>query len=155
MLSVVADCAPVWDPRDPAQSRANPSTWQISYNPILHLIDYITEPDGGLGLEYETVIEPVLNAWMAEADLCDERVATASGGTEPRYTSNGWYQFDNEPKDVINAILATCDGWLAEAGDGTLAVKVGVYREPTVTLTQNEIFDFSLSYGQPDEQAVN
>jgi hypothetical protein len=36
-----------------------------------------------------------------------------------------------------------------------LALKVGLYRDPTVTLTDEHILGFSASYGQADEQSVN
>lgn len=155
LLSVVADCAPVWDPRDGAQSRLNPATWLVSTNPVLQLIDYLTRADGGMGLDYDIVIAPNITLWMAEANLCDEPVATASG-TEPRYSSNGWFLFDNGPSDIVGGILATCDGWLAESGDGSLSLVVGVYRIPfDAPLTEKHIFGFALNYGQADEQTVN
>lgn len=155
-LSVVADCAPIWDPRDLAQSRFNPATWKVSFNPVIQLIDYLTRKDGGLGLDFDILFPPErLAEWMTEAYLCDEAVPKADGSTEPRYRSSGWFYFDNKPEDVINNILATCDGWMAEAGDGTLALTVGVYREPDVTITEKHIFGFSLNYGQADEQTVN
>ncbi|MGB3044532.1 MAG: phage tail protein [Xanthobacteraceae bacterium] len=155
VLSVIADCAVVWDPRDGTQSRNDPSTWKVSQNPIIQLMDYLTRADGGLGLDYATIIEPVLNDWMVEAYLCDEAVLKADGTTEFRYRSSIWFQFDNKPEDIINGILSTCDGWLSENGDGTFSVVVGVYREPTVTLTEKHILAFGVSYGQPDEQTVN
>jgi hypothetical protein len=157
VLSVVADCAPVWDPRDGAQSRADTSTWTVSKNPVLQLIDYLTRADGGMGLDYATVIAPNLTAWMVEANLCDELVDTATPGVqEPRYQSNGWFQFDNAPSDVIGSILATCDGWLAESGDGALSITVGVYRAPSgPPLSEKHIFGFALNYGQSDEQLIN
>lgn len=153
--SVVADLSPVWDPRDTSQSRTDEATWQVSYNPVIQLIDYLTRTDGGLGLDYDIIIAPVIDAWKTEADLCDASELKADGSYEPRYESHGWFQFDNKPEDIINAILSTCDGWMCEAGDGTLALKVGVYREPTVTLTEKHILGFSVNYGQADEQAVN
>ena len=155
LLSVVAQCSPIWDPRDPAQVRGNPATWLSSRNPVLQLIDYLTRVDGGVGLDYDTVIAPNLAAWIIEANLCDELVNTATG-TEPRYQSNGWFQFDNNPSDVIGGILATCDGWLAESGDGSLSLVVGVYRVPfDPPITDKHIFGFTLNYGQTDEQTVN
>lgn len=153
--SVVADLSPVWDPRDLTQSRSSEATWQISYNPVIQLIDFLTRVDGGLGLDYDIMLAPVIDQWMEEADICDASVLKADGSYEPRYQSHGWFQFDNKPEDIINAILSTCDGWMCEAGDGTLALKVGLYREPTVTLTEAHILGFSVNYGQADEQAVN
>lgn len=155
VLSVLADCSVVWDPRNPAHDRNDESTWQVSFNPVVQLIDYLTRSDGGLGLDYDTVIAPNLAAWIIEANLCDEIVSTAEGA-EQRYTSSGWFLFDNKPEDVIGGILSTCDGWLAESGDGTLSITVGVYREPAEPpMTEKHIIGFALNYGQADEQLVN
>lgn len=153
--SVVADLSPVWDPRDPTQSRSNEASWKISYNPVIQLIDYLTRSDGGVGLDYGVIIEPVLAQWIEEANVCDAPELRADGSYEARYRSHGWFTFDNKPEDIINGILATCDGWMCEAGDGTIAIKVGYYRDPTVTLTDAHILSFSASYGQADEQSVN
>lgn len=157
VLSVLADCSVVWDPRDPAQLQTDQSTWLVSFNPVIQLIDYLTRSDGGMGLDYNTVIAPNLANWIAEANLCDEIVPTETIGlTEPRYRSCGWFQFDNNPADIIGGILSTCDGWLAESGDGTLSITIGVYRAPTdPPLTEKHIFGFALNYGQADEQTVN
>jgi hypothetical protein len=150
-LSVVARCSPIWDPRDLAQSRGDETTWVASANPVLQLIDYLTRADGGMGFDYDTIIAPIISAWIVEADICDEPV-----GGIPRYASAGWYRFDNKPEDVIGKILATCDGYLMETGDGTLAITVGKYREPAgLPLTDEHIFGFSINHGIADEQTVN
>ncbi|HYD66162.1 hypothetical protein [Azospirillum sp.] len=151
-LSVVANCSPIWDPRDGAQSFGDPSTWVTKSNPVLELIDYVTREDGGMGQDLDIVFPPdVLAQWMVEADLCDALVEGA-----PRYVSDGWFRYDTSPEDVINSILSTCDGWLAEAGDGTLSLTVGVYREPTEPpLTEHDIVGVSLHCGQADEQIIN
>jgi hypothetical protein len=152
--SVVADLSPVWDPRA-AQDREDPDTWEVSSNPVLQLIDYLTHDDRGPALDYATYIEPVIDDWMAEADLCDAAVDKADGSTEPRYKSDGWALLTTDPAEVIGAILATCDGWLAEDGDGTLSLKVGVYRAPEVTLTDDHIVGFEIQKGVADEEIVN
>jgi Putative phage tail protein len=155
-LSVVAVCSPCWDPRDPAQHRDNEATWRPSYNPVIQLIDYLTRIDGGMGKDFDRMIAPVLSLWIAEANLCDEMVAKADGSFEPRYQSHGWFQFNNAPENVLGDMLATCDGWLAESGDGTLSLVVGVYRAPTdPPLTEADIKGFSLNYGETDEELVN
>ncbi|TFV34546.1 hypothetical protein E4K66_30740 [Bradyrhizobium frederickii] len=156
-LSVVALCSPIWDPRDGVQSISNEATWVAKCNPVLELLDYIVRADGGLGQDIDIALPPVtLAQWMAEADLCDELVAKEGGGTEPRYAAHGWYRYDGSPEDIINSMLAACDGWLSEAGDGSLSLVVGVYREPTEpALTQSDIVGISLTCGQPDEQIIN
>lgn len=150
--SVVAKCAPVFDPRDVTQSRVNPATWKASPNPVLQLMDYLTEPDGGMGEDFDVLFPPeTLALWMIEADICD-----ASFGGRPRYQSAGFYQFDNSPEAVINKILATCDGWLVENGDGTFSLTVGSYREPSdPPLTSNHIVGWTWKKGLADEESVN
>jgi hypothetical protein len=156
-LSAICDCSPCWDPRDGAQDRHDETTWLYTSNPVIELLDFLTRADGGMGLDLDTILPPTqLAAWMGEADICDTAVATASAGVEKRYESHGWFRFDNNPEDVIGGILSTCDGHLAESGDGTLSLTVGLYRAPTAPpITEKHIFGFSLNYGQPDEQIVN
>jgi hypothetical protein len=152
--SVVADLSPVWDPRDETQHREDPDTWVVSSNPIVQLIDYLTHPDG-MGLSYDDVIAPVLPALIAKAHICDEPVVQADGSTRPRYRSNGWAFLTTDPAEVLPTILATCDGWLAETGDGTLAVEVGKYAAPDVVLNDDHILSLSLEKGRADEELVN
>lgn len=156
-LSVLATCSPCWDPRSPSQSRLDVETWLPSFNPVIQLIDYLTNSDSGMGLDLDIILPPErLAEWMIEADVCDQLVATADGPMEVRYASSGWFRYDNKPEDVIGGITSTCDGWLAESGDGTLSLTVGLFREPTIApLTEKHIVGFALNYGQADEQMVN
>lgn len=147
--SVVAKCSPVWDPDDPAQSRTDPSTWLATPNPVLQMIDYKTRAriDGGLGYDFDEIFpDDVLEQWMVEARLCPGR-----------YESAGFYRMDNNPDDVEPKMLAACDGWMSEQEDGTFALTVGVYREPTEpALTEKNILGFvDIKYGTEDEQAIN
>ena len=154
LMSAVARCTPVWDPRDEDQDEHNELTWVASPNPVLQLIDYLTCVDGGMGHDRVTILpDEILALWMLEADLCAEVNPTTGA---PRYQCAGWYQFDNDPEEIQNKILATCDGWMAEAGDGTLSLTVGVYREPTDDpIEDRHIFGFTINHGAADEQAIN
>lgn len=151
--SVVARCSPVWDPRDGTQTLADPTTWKVSANPVLQLIDYLTLVDGGMGLDRDTILPASrLALWMDEADLCDADL----GGGNIRFRSAGWYTFDTKPEDIIGKLTATFDGWMAPAGNGELALTVGVYRAPTdPPLQEHHIYDILLNHGTPDEQLVN
>lgn len=155
VLSIIADCAPLFDARDEAQLRSDSSTWLVSSNPVVQAIECLTSSDAGFGFEYDTLILPVVDALNAEADLCDAAVTLASGGSEPRYRSDGFFALDSDPVDVLSAILDSCDGWLSENGDGSLALKVGVYRAPTFTIEARHIKGFSLQYGVADEELIN
>ena len=148
--SVVANCSPCWDPRM-GHDRNNPNTWASTTNPVIQLIDYLTRLDGGMGLDYKSLIEPVLDEWMDQASICDQVV-----GDTVRYSSSGWFAFDNKPEDIINKILSTCDGWLTNDVDGTLKIKVGQYGLPTdPPITQEYIYGFNIDCGLPDEELIN
>jgi hypothetical protein len=110
-----------------------------------------------LGLDYDVIIAPRILEWVAEADLCDELVDKADGTQEPRYSCHGWYQFDNNPEDIIGGILSTCDGWMIEDIDGTLSLKIGVYRDPVGDpISGSQIVGFTnIQFGQADEDTVN
>lgn len=123
-------------------------------NPVLQVIDYLTDQSRGMGLDRAMLVDPVLDDLMAEADLCDELVLRKAGTYEPRYSSNGWGTFDTDPQQILSNILATCDGWM-EVGSGVLNLKVGLYRAPTVTLKAQHIVELSCATGVGDEQAVN
>lgn len=133
-----------------------PNKWcAVLSNPVLQLIDFLTDSDHGMGLDRETIITPVIDSLKAKATLCDALVLDKDGNFGPRYTSNGKFNFDDDPADVFNAILATCDGWTTEGELGSLILEVGVYSAPTVTIASQHIVGFSINYGIADEQVVN
>lgn len=147
-LSLLVKCTPIWDPRDGGQDPDDESTWVPSPNPVLQLLDYLIRPgsEGGMGHDRDVIFPPArLAQWMEEADLC-----------EGNYVSAGWYRFDNKPEDVINKILATCDGYMMEDGEGTFVLTIGIYREPTdPPITDDVILGWSVDHGVADEQVVN
>lgn len=153
--SIVADCAPVFDPRDGAQSRGSPLTWLVSSNPVLQMIDFLTNADRGMGFDYATLITPRLTQLMAQADLCDALVVRKDGANELRYASNGSFPLDSDPADIVSSVLDTCDGWLSQNGDGSLSLIVGQYIAPTVTLESKHIRGYTLQYGLAEEEVVN
>lgn len=145
--SVVVDATPIFDARF--------SVFFPSQNPIIQLIDYLTNDDYGMGLDYATLITPVQNDILLEANICDEIFTRNDGQTEFRYKSCGSFQIDSDPADVVTAILDTCDGWISENGDGTLSVRVGKYRTPTVTFESKHIRGINLQYDVADEEIIN
>lgn len=65
--------------------------------------------------------------WVAAINTCDEPVAQNSGsggGTVDRYRSGAEIQFDEQPLDVIERLLKSCNGKLAECG-GRYKLRVG------------------------------
>lgn len=156
VVTVVATLSPVFDWRDVSQSISDPTTWELSYNPIVCLADYLCNPDsGGPELDFDTVITPLLSLWTAAADVCDESVTLKAGGTVAKYTVGGTYAKNTTPSTVVAQLLQCCDGWLATDGDGALAVYAGKYYIPTVTFDDPMIVGYTLQRYVEDEVAVN
>lgn len=130
----------------------------VFQNPVLQLVDYMTNAVPfrfTMGLDRTRLIDPVLARLRIEADKCDVRIEKEDGSFEPRYRSSGWFRFDNNPEDVLAAILAACDGWTIEDADGTLALRVGVYEAPTKTLQAKHVVGFEVNYGLAAEEQIN
>lgn len=153
--SVVARLQKVFDPRDETQTFANRASWKWSDNPILCLLHFLTDNNSGLAFDYDRRIAPALSYWIEAADVCDELVALKAGGTEKRYRCGGWYLHDTDPIEIVDMLLTTCDGWMAQRGDGALLVRAGKFYAPTVTFTTGEIIEFSTQRYVPDEDAIN
>lgn len=78
----------VWDPR-------NNQTY-FSDNAALCILDYLTHPDGFKRSRDDCD----LDSFRAFANLCDENVPLAAGGTEKRYRLWGVYSLNDEPEDL-------------------------------------------------------
>jgi hypothetical protein len=117
----------VYDPRT--------TTTAYSTNAALCIRDYLTDTTFGLGA---TAAEIDDTSFSAAADICDENVTLAAGGTEKRYTINGAFSSAEKPKEVIAKMLTACGGKLSYVG-GKWTLRVAAYRSPTVTLTEDDI----------------
>ena len=138
--SVVGKWAKVWDPRDGSQSPDDPSTWKWSNNPVICLIWHECFNVCGARRDYTKAILPVLDLWIAEANVCDELIPISGGSTQKRYRCSGWDTAKNPPTVFRRELLKTCDGWLCERGDGALLIVVGKLREEYIgTLTDADL----------------
>lgn len=153
--SVTAKLSLVYDPRDPAQDPDDDSTWVWSQNAALSLLFYFCFTDGGPRLSYAQRFAPVIEHWKRAADVCDEEVPLAAGGTVPRYQQGGTWTWDTAPAGVIGQYLDCMDGWLSRDAQGCIILKAGKYETPTITLTRDDVFGFTLNRFQPAERAVN
>lgn len=160
--SAVGELQYCWDPRlgprgviEDDEDKAASATWVGgSQNPVLQLLDYMTNPATGLGFPLSRFL-PNIEAWEHAADVCDEAVPLAAGGTVPRYQSGGSYTHGTAPADVIAAILATFDGWMTQDATGCFTVQAGEYVEPTVVITDRHIVGLSRQFFREDEKATN
>lgn len=124
-------------------------TWAWTQNPVWQLLDYMTNPSTGMGLDVAMFL-PRIEDWIVAADACDEDVA----GT-PRYQAGGVYTHSTAPADVIAALLASFDGWMTQDGQGAFTVQAGKYYEPTVVITDADIIALSRQFFVEDERAIN
>jgi hypothetical protein len=154
-LSSVIRGARVWDFRDTDQDPEDPTTWTFSKNPVLAIAWFECFSEFGSQRDYTKALLPVIDTWKAEADICDEPITLKAGGTQSRYELGGWASTETDPKAVRIAMLAACDGWMCERGDGAIILIAGKYREPTVTLTDDDISGFYVEGDIPSEDACN
>lgn len=154
-VSVEIDGAYVFDYRI-SSNPSNPAAWVWSRNAALIMCWHQCFSEFGHRRDFNRAILPVLDMWIEEANVCDEDVPLAGGGTEKRYECNGVDTTENSPKVATNAILASCDGWICERGDGALLFTVGKFRESRCGLiTDADIVGHQIEYGVLPENEIN
>lgn len=152
-LRATIDASVAWDPRDPAQSRTDESTWEWSENPVVCLLDYLLMVDG-FAIAWSR-IEPNLAQWIEAMNICDERVLSiVAGGHENRYRIAGTFLFTDRPADVVARFLSTCDGRCWQKRDGSIGIIVGRFTRPTVSIADRDIISYDLTCGQDPISAV-
>jgi hypothetical protein len=127
-----------------SQRRDDPTTWDTCTNPVVcrvHLEWF------RWGRSWDRCIAPVLADLTAEADICDELVSLAAGGTQKRYECAGWYVDDTNRDDIRKKLDASMDGFCTTDGRGRLVIKCGHYEYPTFVLTADYIEDYTWSRG--------
>lgn len=114
----------------------DPRTGLTAYsdNPALCLRDYLVS-DFGLACLAEEIDEA---SFIAAANVCDEAVPLASGGTQTRYTLGGVVALDEKPIDVVEKILTACAGSMVYS-NGQYRMFAGAYRSPTVSLDESSL----------------
>lgn len=150
-VTCVCSLSKVWDPRTPGQFYNDPTTWAWRDNSSLCIMDYLTHKDG-FNLSIDDVDVP---SFVAFADICDEPVALASGGTQPRYRLWGIYSLEDDPDDVLAKMRATCDGEFYQTPAGKIGIRGGKWAAPTVTISDQDILGHSMEQGSNKFSAFN
>jgi hypothetical protein len=138
----------LYDPRkDPAmggtgsQSWSDPATWTRSFNPavmIYNILRGIAVPGGDTWGGGWTAADLPTAEWFAAMNACDAPVTLAAGGTEPRYRAGFEVAVDREPAEVIEELLKTCAGRMADVG-GTMKIAVGAPGVAVKAITDDDI----------------
>ncbi len=136
----------------------NPVSGATAYddNAALIVRDFMTSADG-MRLPSSIFETPEAEtAWAMAITRADEPIDLAAGGTIPRYRLWGSYKLTERPGDVVESMLANCDGRLLPTGGGGAALHVGAWAEPAITLTQDNIRSVTdLVRGLDQEQRPN
>lgn len=117
----------VYDPRT--------ATTGWSENAALCVANYLCDTKYGLGVDYTSYINET--DLIAAANVCDEAVALAAGGTETRYTLNGSFDAGQAPEDTIGEMLTAMHGNCVRPG-ARWSILAGAWRVPTITLDEDD-----------------
>ena len=114
------------------------NTRGFTNNAALCIADFLSLPatEGGFGLQIGTDIPTA--SLIAAANICDEAVALAAGGTIPRYTCNTTILCNQGRGQILQQMLASCAGRISYQG-GTYNIVPGSWVSPSFSLTQNDI----------------
>ena len=116
----------VYDPR------SETTAW--SSNAALCFRDYLAS-NYGLNSDADEIDDTKI---ITAANICDEDVSLAVGGTEKRYTTNGAISTGSKPADTIDSLLRPMGGMLWYS-QGKWRVKAAAYITPTVTLDEDDL----------------
>jgi len=146
----------------------DPSTWEWSDNPIvcrynwargIFACDRVDQPDMLLvGRGLSAIEAPPENvAWRA--NICDELVPLAAGGSEKRYTCGVIIEAD-EQFDAVEKIWADCCAGIIRQPEGSVEVDPGHAVTPTFDITDDDLLigakvSFSRFRNQADQLWVN
>lgn len=130
----------------------DPSTWAWSENPVVCLLH---DEVHSRGQDFDYRFAPSLDYWTVAANICEELVPLAAGGTVKRYTMGGWYRSNNAPKEIRGRFLQCFDGLMIERGDGAFVVHAGKWVEPTTILNADRIRQYTWTRTRRREDAVN
>lgn len=130
-ITIVGDGALVYDPRldstvtgGSGSHRADDqSTWEwdadASRNPALLLLWFLLGWRINGLVSIGCGIPPAridMESFITAANLCDEPVSLAAGGTEPRYRADGVFSDGDDPTNTIDGLRAAMNADLDDAG---------------------------------------
>jgi len=155
-VTIIGDGARLYDPRKdstvPGGSGSHRATDQATWgaytdaddtdNPALQLLWWLIgwQINGklsvGCGVPYNRID---MASFITAANICDENVTLAIGGTQKRYRSSGTASDADDRLDIINNLLVCMNGTLRDNG-GKL----------TVTAMKNDLANYVLTFNEND-----
>ncbi|MHC1549388.1 phage tail protein [Phyllobacterium sp. K27] len=128
------------------QRRADPATWTFSDNPAVVIYNILIGNYYGTqwiyGLQNLPMTRLPLSNWFAAMNECDRIV----GGVR-QFRCGAEIRTNEQPLDVINELLKSCNGRMAEIG-GIYKIRVGAptlpvyaFTDETISVTDSRSFD--------------
>lgn len=97
--------------------------------------DFLCDPYASLGSVYADEIDET--QLIAAANIDDEAVNLAGGGTEKRYTLNGAFTVNAEPRATLGRLLTANAGKARYIG-GVWRIHPAAYVAPTITISEDD-----------------
>jgi hypothetical protein len=120
----------------------DPSTWEFTRNPVVMIYNIMRglRYDGAWVYGGQTIAASQMPfaSWAAAANECDADVATKNDGTQPQFRAGGEIEFSSEPLDIIDRLLMTCNGKLADGG-GIYTIHVGAAGTAVFSIHDDDI----------------
>ncbi|HEY8604733.1 hypothetical protein [Tsuneonella suprasediminis] len=150
-VTIVGSGMPMYDPRydstaggSGSQRIDDQSTWgPSSGNPIIQALNVLIgwringKLSVGAGLPPKFIN---LDSAITAANICDETVALAGGGSQPRYRTAGAFSTDDAPMAIVASILAGCAGELLDSeGELSFLIKTNTLSTPAVQFDDNDL----------------
>lgn len=126
-ISFLVEGKPCYDPRT--------GTTYYTRNSALIAADFLMNPHFGFRIPSAKIDMAALST---AADICDEDVSLAAGGTEKRYRCDGVADTSQSPDEILSQILMTMDGDVVNTG-GIYKIFAAAYRTPVMTLTEEHL----------------
>jgi len=150
-VTIIGEGMPQYDPRFDSTAGgvgtmrvADQTTWGASTeNPIIQALNALLgwriagklSVGGGIPLKYIDM-ESVITA----ANICDENVALAGGGTQSRYRTAGAFSTNDAPMAIVAGLLAGCAGDMFDSeGKLSFLIKTNTLATPVVEFDDHDI----------------
>ncbi len=155
-ITIIGEGAPLYDPRldstvpgGSGSHRANnQATWGTyagadDYdNPALQLLWFLLgwKINGKLSIGAGVPPERIdLESFITAANICDEDITLATGGTQKRYRTSGTASDEDDRMEAINTFLACMNGTLRDNGGKlTLALLKNDLADPVLDFTDGD-----------------
>jgi hypothetical protein len=143
VLRFVIKGARVWDTSIEEQDGDDESTWTWSESPAHCILDYIRHQDG----MRQPLSKIDVASFTALHATCIESVSRKDDSTEARYRLWGSYELNEEPKEVLARMCATCDATLVQGPTGLIGIRGGKWTSPLVNIPTDIIVKGKLTQG--------